>query len=182
MSYSARGASPGPHRRPISASEVRSVVFTTTRMRLGYDVEEVDAFLDHVEWSMEQMVAEIGRLQRQLGDIDRANAARLEQARLTAQQLVALLGGTPGNVRPPSWGQPAITPSGPQFQPRRAAPATPPGWNPAAPPPPPPGAGSVVNSPNPVAPGTPPPPTGRPAANLPPPSAAQAWGFPPPRG
>lgn len=151
-------------------------------MRLGYDVEEVDAFLDHVEWSMEQMVAEIGRLQRQLGDIDRANAARLEQARLTAQQLVALLGGTPGNVRPPSWGQPAITPSGPQFQPRRAAPATPPGWNPAAPPPPPPGAGSVVNSPNPVAPGTPPPPTGRPAANLPPPSAAQAWGFPPPRG
>ncbi len=211
MSYSARGASPGPHRRPVTPSEVRSVVFTTTRMRLGYDVEEVDSFLDQIEWSMEQMVVEIGRLQRQLGDIDRAHAANLEQARATARQLLALLGGAPVAGGPPGWGTPAL-PAPQQFQPRRAAQASPPVWNGGPAPTARPGAGSVINGPGPRGPQRPgvagpplaatPPPTGRPTTNLPPPTGASvanpqrpaqpvanpqpptaggSWTFPPPR-
>lgn len=207
MSYSARGASPGPHRRPVTPSEVRSVVFTTTRMRLGYDVEEVDSFLDQIEWSMEQMVVEIGRLQRQLADIDRVHAANLEQARATARQLLALLGGAPVAPGAPGLATPALA-APQQFQPRRAAQASPPVWNGGPVPTARPGAGSVINGPGPQRPGVvgsplaaTPPPTGRPAANLPPPAhppahpqspaspvvnpqqptAGGSWTFPPPR-
>ncbi len=201
MSYSSRSASAGPHRRPVTASEVRSVVFTTTRMRLGYDVEEVDSFLDQVEWSMEQMVAEITRLQRQIADIDQAHAASLDQARMTAHNLLLMLGGTPGASGSPSVGQQPqlVAPQPPQMQPRRAANTPPPVWNnPNAAPATMPGAGAVINGPTvgampggaaqqaPLA--LAPPPSGRPAANLPPPpglgqaAAGNPWSFPPPRG
>lgn len=189
MSYSSRSASAGPHRRPVTASEVRSVVFTTTRMRLGYDVEEVDSFLDQVEWSMEQMVSEITRLQRQISDIDRAHAASLEQARTTAHNLLLMLGGTPGGPRAVVTGvQPELPANQPQWvppqqvPPRRAASTAPSVWsNPT------PGSwptGTVERAPLALSP----PPTGQPAANLPPPPAAgptaagASWSFPPPRG
>ena len=55
----AAGPKDGPHSRPLTPGDVRSAVFSTTRMRLGYDVEEVDAFLDHVEWTMDQMTAQV---------------------------------------------------------------------------------------------------------------------------
>jgi DivIVA domain-containing protein len=34
---------------PVSAEEARDVTFRTTRLRAGYDMAEVDAFLDRVE-------------------------------------------------------------------------------------------------------------------------------------
>ena len=37
---------------PLTAAEVRGTSFSTTRMRAGYDMDEVDAFLDisEEEW------------------------------------------------------------------------------------------------------------------------------------
>lgn len=197
MSWSTNGG-PVPHGRPITPSEIRSVVFTTTRMRLGYDVAEVDSFLDQIEWSMETMLAEINRLQRQIADIDRAHAASLADARATAEQLLIRLGGVvPGAGQFPALGAATAPPS----QPKRAAAAPPPVWSPAAapdyPPTPagqyPPTPGAQYAPPSMTAPRTPraltsPPPQGRPAANLPPPPGAGGatgqpyHGFPPPRG
>jgi DivIVA domain-containing protein len=166
-----------PHGRPITPSEIRSVVFTTTRMRLGYDVAEVDSFLDQIEWSMETMIAEINRLQRQISDIDRAHAASLDDARVAAEQLLMRLGG-PTAAAASAGGFRAVgaMPTGPAPQPRRAAATPPPGWSPSP--------TSPVGQPGGPAPmprALPsPPPRGRPAANLPPPPQYQ--GFPPPRG
>lgn len=199
MSYP-YGNAAGPHRRPITPSEVRSVVFTTTRMRLGYDVEEVDAFLDQIEWSMEQMLAEINRLRRQIADIDQAHAASLHEARTTARRLVTLLGGgtqPPAGV-PPAQGapyRPAMPPAPPAA--RRAANPVPPVWGGApqgppmtgptvpgnvAPPQVPPAQASAP-PPTGAAPpptGAAPPPAGAPYANLPPPTAAPYADLPPP--
>jgi hypothetical protein len=139
---------------------------------------------------MEQMVAEITRLQRQIADIDRAHAASLEQARTTAHNLLLMLGGTPGVARSAAVGvQPELPMNQPQqmppqqVPPRRAASTAPSVWsNPT------PGSwptGTVERAPLAL---SPPPPTGRPAVNLPPPPAARpaaagaAWSFPPPRG
>jgi DivIVA domain-containing protein len=200
MSYP-YGNTAGPHRRPITPSEVRSVVFTTTRMRLGYDVEEVDAFLDQIEWSMEQMLAEINRLRRQIADIDQAHAASLHEARTTARRLVTLLGGSvPPAGMPPAPGaayRPAMPPAPPTA--RRAANPAPPVWGGAPSGPPPPGPtvpGNVAGpAPQPTPPPQPapptgppiaaPPPTGTPYADLPPPSVGPGTPgpgyFPPPQ-
>ena len=37
---------------PLTAAEVRATQFSTTRMRAGYDMDEVDAFLDRVEGAL----------------------------------------------------------------------------------------------------------------------------------
>jgi DivIVA domain-containing protein len=56
----------------LTPADVRSVQFSTTRMKSGYDMDEVDAFLDRVE-------AELGAL------ISQAQAARDSEAVLRAQ-------------------------------------------------------------------------------------------------
>lgn len=195
-----------PHRRPITPSEVRAVVFTTTRMRLGYDVEEVDSFLDQIEWSMEQLHGEIRRLQQQIGDLDRAHAASVAQARLAAQQVLNLLGGPVNGGMPGPAGAPTSMPGpagyghgqlgpGQQPQARRAAEAPPAAWNPgaASPPSPPMGApppGAPVPPPQGSMPGSAPPPQqpagspppGAPSANMPPPAGWLPRQQPPPPG
>ena len=46
---------------PLTAAEVRSTQFSTTRMRAGYDMDEVDAFLDIVEADVTQYADELQR-------------------------------------------------------------------------------------------------------------------------
>ncbi|MCX6433295.1 MAG: DivIVA domain-containing protein, partial [Actinobacteria bacterium] len=46
---------------PLTAAEVRATQFTTTRMRSGYDMDEVDAFLDIVEADVSQYADELQR-------------------------------------------------------------------------------------------------------------------------
>lgn len=86
--------------RPLSANDVRSVVFTTTRMRLGYDVEEVDAFLDQVEWSVEQMLGEIQRLRAQLNESALHSEAQTYDLRVALEQLLMRIGGPTGRIDP----------------------------------------------------------------------------------
>lgn len=46
---------------PLTAAEVRATKFATTRMRAGYDMDEVDAFLDIVEADLAQLSDELQR-------------------------------------------------------------------------------------------------------------------------
>lgn len=46
---------------PLTAAEVRSTTFSTTRLRAGYDMDEVDAFLDIVEADVAQYADELQR-------------------------------------------------------------------------------------------------------------------------
>lgn len=91
------GASAG-WQRPLLPGDVRAVVFATTRMRLGYDIEEVDAFLDHVEWSMERALAEIQGLRQRVAAAESSRAAAIFDARAVLEQALARLGGPTGSV------------------------------------------------------------------------------------
>ena len=51
---------------PLTPQDVRDKVFRPTRMRRGYDEDEVDGFLDEVEAELGRLLNEIGELQRQL--------------------------------------------------------------------------------------------------------------------
>lgn len=46
---------------PLTAAEVRNTKFSTTRMRAGYDMDEVDAFLDIVEADVAQYTDDLQR-------------------------------------------------------------------------------------------------------------------------
>ncbi len=46
---------------PLSALEVRNTKFSVTRVRAGYDMDEVDAFLDIVEADIAQFADELQR-------------------------------------------------------------------------------------------------------------------------
>lgn len=82
--------------RLVSPADVRTVMFGTTRMKVGYEVGEVDAFLDQVEMSMEQMLGEIQALRRKIASTDQANEARMYDIRVALEQLLVRLGGPTG--------------------------------------------------------------------------------------
>jgi DivIVA domain-containing protein len=44
---------------PLTPAEVRAATFSTRRFRLGYDVDEVDQFLDQVEGDLAQLTSEL---------------------------------------------------------------------------------------------------------------------------
>jgi DivIVA domain-containing protein len=46
---------------PLTAAEVRGTKFSTTRMRAGYDMDEVDAFLDIVEADVSKYADDVQR-------------------------------------------------------------------------------------------------------------------------
>jgi DivIVA domain-containing protein len=46
---------------PLTATEVRATKFSTTRVRSGYDMDEVDAFLDIIEADVTQFADELQR-------------------------------------------------------------------------------------------------------------------------
>ena len=43
---------------PLTPADVRNKQFSTTRLRPGYDEEEVDAFLDEVEAELDRLIQE----------------------------------------------------------------------------------------------------------------------------
>lgn len=191
--------------RVVGPADVRSVMFATTRMKVGYEVAEVDAFLDQVELSMEQMLGEIQALRRRIASTDQANEARMYDIRVALEQLLIHLGGPTGQpsgvIDPNGHDVPLYTPAAPAppapapappyaaGQPSAAAPPQA-GWH--APP-----SGPVSDSPPPAgapgfappqsAPGYGPPPQAAPAfVQQPPnpqgsaPTGVPTSGFPPP--
>jgi len=53
---------------PLTPADVRSRQFSTTRLRPGYDEEEVDAFLDEVEAGLDRLIQENEELRARLGE------------------------------------------------------------------------------------------------------------------
>lgn len=176
----------GPTRpRSVGPADVRTVMFATTRMKVGYEVSEVDAFLDQVELSMEQMLGEIQALRRRIAATDQANEARMYDIRVALEHILVRLGGPTGQpsgvIDPtgrdvPLYSPFAHTPFSPQPE-WYAPPKGPMSENPPPSPTPPfaaePQAGPVYAAP----------PQGPRVGQAPPASAPQgqaATGFPPP--
>ncbi len=53
---------------PVTPADVRNKQFSTTRLRPGYDEEEVDAFLDEVEAELDRLVRENEELRAKLAE------------------------------------------------------------------------------------------------------------------
>jgi DivIVA domain-containing protein len=69
---------------PLTPADVRNKQFSTTRLRPGYDEEEVDAFLDEVEAELDRLIQENEELRAKLAEVLRGgkvpalNAAHAE--------------------------------------------------------------------------------------------------------
>ncbi|MBO0831616.1 MAG: DivIVA domain-containing protein [Actinobacteria bacterium] len=59
---------------PLTPADVRNKQFSTTRLRPGYDEEEVDAFLDEVEAALDELIQENEELRAKLGDAMRGRS------------------------------------------------------------------------------------------------------------
>ena len=53
---------------PLTPADVRNKQFSTTRLRPGYDEEEVDAFLDEVEVELDRLIQENEELRAKLAE------------------------------------------------------------------------------------------------------------------
>ncbi|HEY2549787.1 MAG TPA: DivIVA domain-containing protein [Streptosporangiaceae bacterium] len=54
---------------PLTPADVRNKQFSTTRLRPGYDEEEVDAFLDEVEAELDRLLQDNEELRAKLGEV-----------------------------------------------------------------------------------------------------------------
>jgi DivIVA domain-containing protein len=60
---------------PLTPADVRNKQFSTTRLRPGYDEEEVDAFLDEVEAELDRLTQENEELRAKLAEVLRGGKA-----------------------------------------------------------------------------------------------------------
>jgi DivIVA domain-containing protein len=60
---------------PLTPADVRNKQFSTTRLRPGYDEEEVDAFLDEVEAELDRLIQENEELRAKLAEVLRGSKA-----------------------------------------------------------------------------------------------------------
>jgi len=75
---------------PITAADVRATQFGTTRMRSGYEMDEVDAFLDIIEADVAQYADELQR-SRDGEAVLRTQCDQLQVRLTAAEQRVAEL-------------------------------------------------------------------------------------------
>jgi DivIVA domain-containing protein len=54
---------------PLTPADVRNKQFSTTRLRPGYDEEEVDAFLDEVEAALDELIQDNEELRAKLAEV-----------------------------------------------------------------------------------------------------------------
>jgi DivIVA domain-containing protein len=62
---------------PLTPADVRNKQFSTTRLRPGYDEEEVDAFLDEVEAALDELIQENEELRAKLAEVLRGKPVSL---------------------------------------------------------------------------------------------------------
>ncbi len=75
---------------PLTPAEVRGVQFATTRLRSGYDMDEVDAFLDIIEADVAQLTDDLQR-SRDGEAVLRTQCDQLQQRVALAERRVAEL-------------------------------------------------------------------------------------------
>jgi DivIVA domain-containing protein len=69
----------------LTADDVRAVTFATTRIRAGYDMDEVDTFLDGVEHTIAELTKALATA-RDHETIQRAQLERLQQRVAESQE------------------------------------------------------------------------------------------------
>jgi DivIVA domain-containing protein len=70
----------GDDEMPLTPADVRNKQFSTTRLRPGYDEEEVDAFLDEVEAELDRLIQENEELRAKLAEVLRGGKAPVPAA------------------------------------------------------------------------------------------------------
>jgi len=75
---------------PLTPADVRNKQFSTTRLRPGYDEEEVDAFLDEVEAELDRLIQENEELRAKLAEVLRGGkmAASLTSPHMDGPELM----------------------------------------------------------------------------------------------
>jgi DivIVA domain-containing protein len=75
---------------PLTPADVRNKQFSTTRLRPGYDEEEVDAFLDEVEAELDRLIQENEELRAKLAEVLRGGkmAAPLNSPHMDGPELM----------------------------------------------------------------------------------------------
>ena len=75
---------------PLTPADVRNKQFSTTRLRPGYDEEEVDAFLDEVEAELDRLIQENEELRAKLAEVLRGGkvAAPLSSPHMDSPELM----------------------------------------------------------------------------------------------
>jgi DivIVA domain-containing protein len=90
---------------PLTPADVRNKQFSTTRLRPGYDEEEVDAFLDEVEAELDRLVQENEELRAKLSEVLRGGgmpAPALSSPLSTPQPRMPLPAPVPGQEQRPA--------------------------------------------------------------------------------
>src|SRR5580700_2092380 len=70
----------GDDEMPLTPADVRNKQFSTTRLRPGYDEEEVDAFLDEVEAELDRLIQDNEELRAKLAEVLRGGKAPVPAA------------------------------------------------------------------------------------------------------
>ncbi|HEY3687700.1 MAG TPA: DivIVA domain-containing protein [Streptosporangiaceae bacterium] len=99
---------------PLTPADVRNKQFSTTRLRPGYDEEEVDAFLDEVEAELDRLIQENEELRGKLAEVLRGKVPAMA-APVAEPPKTEMIAPPPEPVQPP---QPE-----PQQQPKQLEPA-----------------------------------------------------------
>lgn len=89
---------------PLSPEDVRNKVFTTVRLREGYDADEVDAFLDEAEAELARLIKDNDTLRRRLAAVGRAAAQNGQPPAAVHQRnstVPGMTSGPPGPARQP---------------------------------------------------------------------------------
>jgi DivIVA domain-containing protein len=92
---------------PLTPADVRNKQFSTTRLRPGYDEEEVDAFLDEVEAELDRLIQENEELRAKLAECLRGKVPAMAAPIIEPKPDVGQL---PEPVRPPEPVQPKPEP------------------------------------------------------------------------
>lgn len=83
---------------PLNPADVRSVQFGTTRLKVGYDMDEVDAFLDIIEADVAQYADELHR-SRDSEAVLRTQLEQVQARLLVAERRIAELHEETARIR-----------------------------------------------------------------------------------
>src|SRR5450432_4359200 len=93
---------------PLTPADVRNKQFSTTRLRPGYDEEEVDAFLDEVEAELDRLIQENEELRAKLAEVLRGGKAPVALNAPHAEQVPELMQPEPQRLEPERRPQEAV--------------------------------------------------------------------------
>ncbi|GAB3982191.1 hypothetical protein GCM10029978_085230 [Actinoallomurus acanthiterrae] len=111
---------------PLTPADVRNKQFSTTRLRPGYDEEEVDAFLDEVEAELDRLIQENEELRAKLAECLRGKVPAMAAPIVEPKPEIAHLPEPPKPPEPKPEPEPMMGGLGMPPAPQQAPPPPPP--------------------------------------------------------